>query len=309
MQNSFLARCVVIAVALASLAGHAGALSVGDKTACAIQSDDGRLRCWGKGQATVNPHVDDYYPADLGDLKVPPELHTNTFDVVVMKSHVCALKADALDATMGKLKCFKAGNETILDLGPTTLAFKGPGGAAPDLAATNFVQLSGKGENVCALDETGQFSCWSEAAFGAGASWGDAWGDAASKRYKSIAVGYDHMCVIAICSGDEFHAWECFGPGSLITNATENDAADGSPERDKIPAKYNHSAGVGSNSDQILKAVPLKSISCGKGVRDPLACLCYLASQNLSLFPSPLPPRCHRPFPVVLFFFSVHVWY
>ena len=243
------ARWTILVTVLAAFAHHAGALSVGDKTACAIESATGRLRCWGRGQNTNSPDAGDYYSGadDLGDLIVPTDLHTNAFDVVVMESHVCAIKAAALDAAKGKLACFKAGSDT-----PITLAFRGPGAEQPDLAATDFVRLSGKGEQVCALDETGKLSCWSETNFTS--SWtAQDWTNAASKKYKSVSVGYDHMCAILLCDD----SWECFGPPSVITATSETT---------KIPAKYVD----GNNANaQIVKATALKSISCGKGVSVP----------------------------------------
>ena len=73
MKDPFRARCGIAAAFIAVLAGRAGALSVGDKTACAIESATGRLRCWGKAQASVSATTEGYYIGN-GDLKVPPEL-------------------------------------------------------------------------------------------------------------------------------------------------------------------------------------------------------------------------------------------
>ena len=275
MQRFFLPACTIPAIVLAALVEHARALSVSDRLACAVESDTGRLRCWGNsGFIPLPPNFENfsyYGPGEFGDLKVPTDLHENTVDVVVLdSSYVCALKGAAPEATEGKLICFVAGNETTKI---SDFFFRGPQDTPPSLDNTNFVQLSGKGKHFCALRKDGYFSCWStnEISMGAG-TWdgavGSSWADAKGKEFKFIAVGYDHMCAIHKCDA----GWECFGPDTLMTRMTAADVAanfdNPNPyEADsyKIPAMYNHTA---STSDaQALMAMELKYITCGKGVR------------------------------------------
>lgn len=241
---------IVVVAAVTMVWDHAVALSVGDQTMCAIESDTGRLRCWGKPQASVSPSTNAYYP-EKGDLKVPGSLLANVVDVSVLDDHICALLGVDSNSYEGKLVCFEAGDES-----KTSLPFIGPSANEPVLESKNFVQLSGKGKHVCALDAPGSLFCWSAGNGGDDqdmSTWtgGSSFTAAATASFSSVSVGYDHMCAIGRC--DE--SWKCFGPASIMTI----DGASGSEA--KIPAFYNP-----SDSTHIFDTEELVSITCGKGV-------------------------------------------
>jgi len=139
------------------------ALSAGRDHVCAL-SDDGRVRCWGRGGALLgyghSAHIgDNETPSSAGDVPIGQ----GVVQVACGHAHTCALLESGAVRCWGSAQNGQLGSGNLENIGDNETP-----DTAPDVElGAAAVQIAAGGHHTCALLETGGVRCFGYGAYGA----------------------------------------------------------------------------------------------------------------------------------------------